>query len=366
MALKNLGLSINHVFACDVNQHAKATILANFPPKIFYDDLTKRNNASAPKADMYVAGFPCQPFSTAGLQQGFGDAKGRGEIFFQVRDYIEAQQPKVFVLENVSGLVKINGGEYFRAILQSLHDLGSYNIYHEILNTKEHGIPQSRRRVYIVGIAKASDRGTFAFPEPLEMPPIEAFLEPREGMPTRTDLPPRSQGTARANVMRALRELQKAGHDPLNETWVVDCDSSAGRSKWFKGVTPCMTCSRGAGHWITSRGRRMNKTEMLRLQGMITPKEGFQVVVSDAQLGKQIGNAMSCNVLERLFVRLLPAAGLAAPGNLHDRWEHPAVPSTPKARRRDLKRSLSDESESRMPAPKRARPRKVEDAPHQK
>jgi len=262
------------------------------------------------------------------------------------------------VLENVSGLVKINGGEYFRAILQSLQDLGTYNVYHQILDTKQHGVPQSRRRIYIVGISKASDKGTFAFPEPIEMPSIEAFLDPRERAPTRADLPPRSQGTARANVMTALREIKKAGHDPLNEAWVVDCDSSADRSKWIKGVTPCMTCSRGGGHWVTSRGRRMNKTEMLRLQGMITPSEGFRIAVSEAQLGKQIGNAMSCNVLERLFVRLLPAAGLAA--SLHDRWEQLAAPSTPKARR-DLKRVLSDASESPVPAPKRGRPRKTEE-----
>merc|ERR1712129_690817 len=82
-----------------------------------------------------------------------------------------------------------------------------------------------------------------------------------------------------------------------------------------------MTCGRYDGHWITNRGRRMTKPEMLRLQGMITPSEGFKVVVSEAQLGRQIGNAMSCNVLERLFVRLLPAAGLVAARHLTDQWE---------------------------------------------
>merc|ERR1712194_464674 len=76
--------------------------------------------------------------------------------------------------------------------------------------------------------------------------------------------------------------------------------------------------SRGAGHWVTNRGRRLQKTEMMRLQGMNPTK--FHVAVSDTQLGKQLGNTMSVNVLERLFVRLLPAAKLVRAGALKDRW----------------------------------------------
>jgi len=333
MALSNLGVPVEHRFACDVNPHAKATILANFPPKIFYDDLTVRDNAAAPKADLYVAGFPCQPFSTAGKQQGFADTSGRGTIFFKVRDYIASQEPKAFVLENVSGLIKINGGQYFKAILQSLEDLGVYNIYHQILDTKQHGVPQSRRRIYMVGIKKSCDRGNFSFPEPIEKPSIEAFLEPQRTKPTMTTLPPVSSGTARANVIRALKELKEQGRDPLREPWVIDCDSSGPRMKYVFDVTPCMTCSRAAGHWVTNRGRRMTKTEMLRLQGMKPEGEGFVKVVTDNQLGRQIGNAMSCNVLERLFVKLLPAAGLAQASSLLDRWDTTAAPSTPVSRR---------------------------------
>mmetsp|Transcript_35378 Transcript_35378/g.82160 ORF Transcript_35378/g.82160 Transcript_35378/m.82160 type:complete len:370 (-) Transcript_35378:93-1202(-) len=324
MALRNLGIEVDHLFSCDVDSHVKKTIMANFPPKVFYDDLTKRDNTSAPKADLYVAGFPCQPFSTAGLQQGFKDVKGRGEIFFHVRDYIDHGRPRVFVLENVSGLVKINGGKYFQAIMASLEALGGYNIYSQVLDTKEHGIPQSRRRVYIVGIKKDCDRGTFAFPEPVQLPSIERFLEPRPTRPPASALPPESQGTARKNVRQALKELVEKGHNPMKESFVVDCDSSPYRMKYAKDVSPCITCSRGAGHWVTSRMRRMTKPEMMRLQGM-TP-ENFKVVVSENQLGKQIGNAMSVNVLERLFVRVLPAAGLVDRRALADRWASEVPP----------------------------------------
>jgi len=342
MALQNLGVVIDHAFSCDVNAHAKKTIMANFPPKVFFDDLTVRDNTKAPKADLYVAGFPCQPFSTAGLQQGFSDVRGRGEIFWHVRDYLEQQLPKVFVLENVSGLVKINNGDYLAAILRSLEALGAYNIYYKVLDTKDHGVPQSRPRIYIVGIERSCDDGSFEFPEPVPRPSIELFLEPRKGRPTRNDLPPVSQGTARANVICAIREIYKKGHDPLKVPFVVDCDSSAPRMKYVKDVTPCMTCSRAAGHWITNRMRRLTKSEMMRLQGM--NPESFKVAVSEAQLGKQIGNAMSCNVLERLFVRVLPAAGLVPQGVLRDRWgagKPPATQTAAAARRLAAKRMLA-------------------------
>jgi len=224
------------------------------------------------------------------------------------------------VLENVSGLMKIDGGCYFQEIMESLELLGTYNVQAKILDTKEHGVPQSRRRIYFVGIKKSCDRGTFEYPEPMPKPSIERFLQRRSGKVDETQLPPVSQGTARANVKRALKELKANGADPLNKPWIVDCDSSGPRMKYTLDVSPCLTCSRAGGHWITNRGRRMTKTEMMRLQAMHTPAEGFKVAVSDAQLGKQIGNAMSVNVLERLFVRLLPAAGLVPASSLQDRW----------------------------------------------
>jgi len=327
MALQNLGVEVNHVFSCDVNKHAKATIMANYPPKIFFDDLTQRDNAKAPAADLYVAGFPCQPFSTAGLQQGFSDARGRGEIFWHVRDYLEQKKPKVFVLENVSGLVKIKGGEYYRAILEALDALNAYNIYSRIMDTKEHGIPHSRRRIYFVGISKRHDDGSFSFPESVARPSIELFLDPPcKKQTVAGNLPPIRSKTAYINVRRALKELAASGCKPLKVPYVVDCDSSGDRMKWMKEASPCITCSRAAGHWVTSRGRRLTKDEMMRLQGM--RPERFKKAVPERQLGIQIGNAMSVNVLERLFVRALPAAGLVAHNRLIDRWASGKPPAT--------------------------------------
>jgi DNA (cytosine-5)-methyltransferase 1 len=316
-AMRNLPVQYQHKFSCDVNKDARATIEANFPHGIMYEDLTKRNNKTAPYVDIYIAGFPCQPFSTAGLQQGFGDKRGRGEIFFKVLDYIRKQKPRVFILENVSGLCKQNMRPYLEAILEELKNLRVYNVQWQLLDTKQHGVPQSRRRWYCIGIQKKFDNGKFAFPEPIARPSIEKFLERRDAKLAFEGLPPKSQTTARSNVTKALRDLKRKGLEPTKESYIVDCDSSPGRSVVNHGYSPCITCSRGGGHWLTSRGRRMLKTEMMRLQGMDPTR--FTVAVSENRLGHQLGNTMSVCVLERLFTRLLPAAKLVR-GAIKDRW----------------------------------------------
>lgn len=319
-ALRNLGLKVKHAFACDINAAAKKTIHANFKPQVWYDDLEERDNSKAPKSDIYVAGFPCQPFSCAGKMQGFGDEQGRGNVFFGCLRYLKAKSPAVFILENVKGLTTAQGGRYFAAVLAKLEGMRTHNIYHKVLKTNEHGLPQKRPRVYIIGIKKTLDKGTFEFPAPLPKADIEAFLEPRKRRVTAADLPATGI-TARTNVALTIKTLEAEGHKPLSKAWVVDIDSSTYRFSKHEGCSACLTVARGKGHWITNRGRRMLLSEQLRLQGLPTVEEGFVQAVSDRQLGAQIGNSMSVNVLERVLVRLLPAAGLIAAGRLHDRWQ---------------------------------------------
>jgi len=324
-ALKNLGVKIDHIFSCDIDHHVKKTIMENFPPKHWYPDLTTRDNTVAPKVDLYVAGFPCQPFSYCGLRQGFKDKKGRGTILFDIYDYIEEQKPRVFVLENVVGILRINNGETWKQILETLNGLcgSSYEISFGQMNTKNHGVPQNRARIYIVGVQKKFSNGTFDFADihQLPLPSIECFLDPKKGKATAEDLPPKSQGHAHRNVKRLIKELKQAGNDPLGkDTYVIDCDSTEKFATANLNCAPCITRRRGGGHWLSTRGRRTTKEEMMRLQGM--KPEDFKVVVSENQWGQQIGNSMSVNVLERIFVRLLPSANLVPPGKvLKDRWE---------------------------------------------
>ncbi len=255
---------------------------------------------------IYIAGVPCQPFSTAGLRQGFA-APSDGDLFFHALQYIRLKRPVVFILENVQGLDQVAGGTCFHTVLRALWSMQVYRVFYDLLDTKDHGLPESRPRYYFIGILRTHCVGEFRFPEPIRTPHLEAFLDPRLGRPSWADLPPLSQSTARANVLALLRNIEARGRDPFAEPWVLDCDSSAGRACAMFDCSPCLTRSRSQGHWVSNRGRRMRLREMMRLHGLdsdsIPP-------VPEAQFRLQMGNMMSICALERIFCKLLPAAGL--------------------------------------------------------
>lgn len=294
--------------------------------RLVFGTKTSRRATTAPHpVSIFTSrAFPCQPFSAAGKQQGFQDDQGRGTIFWSVREYIEAKRPKVFILENVSQLKTMQGGRYYQAITKSLVDLGGYTIFDQVINTKDHGVPQNRKRIYFVGIQQSVYKGGFEFPEALPAVSIENFLDPKPTSPKvdATTLPPKTATTANRNVKLAIRRLIRAGKKPFSQPYIADIDSTTSRMKFMLDLTPCITCARcgNRGHWITNRGRRLNIVEMMRLQGMHTPGDGFKIVVCNTEMGRQVGNGMSVNVMERLLARILPAAGLVRAGSLRDRW----------------------------------------------
>eukprot|EP00931_Biecheleriopsis_adriatica_P081452 TRINITY_DN5477_c0_g1_i1.p1 TRINITY_DN5477_c0_g1~~TRINITY_DN5477_c0_g1_i1.p1 ORF type:complete len:404 (+),score=70.21 TRINITY_DN5477_c0_g1_i1:86-1213(+) len=325
MALKKLKVPYDHMFSCDIDKHVKAQIQKNFPPVKWFDDLMTRDNSSSatPSVDIYVAGFPCQPFSAAGLQKGFKDK--RGMVFYGCADYIDCKRPRAFILENVKRLINHEGGKTLNKVMQTLEGIGdgAYAVDWKLLDTQDHGVPQSRPRVYIIGIRKDCQRSKITFPEPLERVSIESFLDPVKRKPTMDTLPPKKSKLQCSNVKRVLKQLTAAGKKPLTKTFVVDHNSSPKFCSWMHDKVKCMTKSRPGGHWVTSRGRAMNLDEMLRCQGM---ERSFKQVVSNSQLGAQIGNAMSQNVIERLMLKVLPAAGLVSyRRRLVDRWQNSAA-----------------------------------------
>lgn len=140
------------VFSSEWDKDAQKTYAANFG-EAPHGDITKIKAADIPNFDVLLAGFPCQPFSSIGQRQGFKH-KTQGTLFYDVLRILESKRPAAFLLENVVGLVNHDGGNTFAVILQSLNELG-YSVHHEVLDAADYGVPQHRKRIYIVGYNKA-------------------------------------------------------------------------------------------------------------------------------------------------------------------------------------------------------------------
>lgn len=155
LAFHNAGAEC--VFACEWDKHARSTYLANFEkisPTLFSSgnfagDITKIDKASIPDFDILTAGFPCQPFSQAGYKKGFADT--RGTLFYDIAEIIRIKQPKAFFLENVRHLYAHDGGRTFATIKSVLTEELGYSLYPFIVKASEHGLPQNRPRLFMIG-----------------------------------------------------------------------------------------------------------------------------------------------------------------------------------------------------------------------
>ena len=134
---------------CEINKYAKQAYEAiyNTEGELYFEDATKFQAEGLPDIDLICGGFPCQTFSVAGDRQGFKDP--RGTLFFDIARIAEVKRPKYLLLENVPGLLNHDGGRTFATILDTLDRLG-YDVTWRVLNSKDYGVAQSRRRVYIV------------------------------------------------------------------------------------------------------------------------------------------------------------------------------------------------------------------------
>lgn len=136
---------------CEIDKHADRAYRAVHNVKeneVFYEDATTIIPEEMPQFDLLCAGFPCQPFSVAGKRKGFDDK--RGTMFFEIARVAEKRRPAYLLLENVPGLLSHDQGRTFTAILSTLSELG-YHVEFQVLNSKDFGVPQSRKRLYIVG-----------------------------------------------------------------------------------------------------------------------------------------------------------------------------------------------------------------------
>lgn len=135
---------------CEIDKYAEASYRAIHnvgKEECFYTDAREIRPEELPEFELICAGFPCQPFSSAGRRAGFGDV--RGTLFFEIARLAETKRPKYLVLENVSSLLNHDRGRTYTRILGTLSDLG-YGIEWSVLNSANFGVPKSRKRLFII------------------------------------------------------------------------------------------------------------------------------------------------------------------------------------------------------------------------
>lgn len=288
-ALKQLGIPYQHRWSCEIDKFARQSIMANHPPEIMYEDITKRDHSQLPDVDIYVCGFPCQSFSLMGKKRGTTDS--RGNIMLHCIDVIKKKQPPVFILENVKNFKFIEKGRPFNYLIDQLSKITDenkdpvYNIYYDIYNTKDYGIPQNRERIYIVGIAQSIQTKEFQKPQTFDMTDLNNYV---------IDRTVHSNEIKNSNILRNLKTISSK----TNGLAIVTGD------KYYFPIVNCSpTLTRHCSQFFFNVfNRRLFPSECLMLQGF---PRSFNQVVSNTQLYNQIGNSMSVNVLKVIFQQIL-------------------------------------------------------------
>ena len=166
-AMRRLGLKSKIVFAGDIDANCKKSYFANYDitEDQWHNDIHDFDaKPYRGKVDLFVGGAPCQAFSIVGEQRGFEDT--RGTLFREFARVVKECQPKVFIFENVQGLLKHDGGRTWEVIFNTFRDYCRYDVHYQLLNARDYGIPQTRERLYCIGFRKATK---FKYPAPIPL-----------------------------------------------------------------------------------------------------------------------------------------------------------------------------------------------------
>ncbi len=277
----------------EFDKYSSQVLKHRFPNITNWGDCTKINPRELPDFDMLCGGFPCQAFSIAGKRRGFEDT--RGTMFFEIARILEVKRPKIILLENVKGLLNHNKGETFRVILQTLDELG-YEIQWMVLNSKFFGVPQNRERVLIVGNLRGTSRSEI-------LPFRQTSDESNKGNSEEQNAsslqhPGHSGGNYKGmNMVKTRYPLRFQGRNQRN----MEGDYSF-------TVDSCHTGGIKEGTSI----RRLTPVECCRLQGFPDDWNGWgiddkgnKVKMSDTQRYKQMGNAVTTNVIAAIGSQFL-------------------------------------------------------------
>ena len=299
------------VFTSEWNPYAKKTYLANFPKSThaFVGDITTVDERDIPSHDLLLAGFPCQPFSIAGVSKknalgrkhGFAD-ETQGTLFFDVARIIKGKQPKAFLLENVKNLVSHDKGNTFRVIRRVLQEDLGYHIHWKVIDGQCF-VPQHRERILIVGFREANDFSWDDLRLPKTGPRLASILHPENGSePVEPPYTDGSKGkvnrkyTLTAHLWQYLQDYA-AKHRAAGNGFgfgLVNGDGVARTlsARYYKDGSEILV-SQGK----RKRPRRLTPRECARLMGF---PDDFVIPVSDTQAYKQFGNSVVMPVMREV------------------------------------------------------------------
>jgi len=346
------GFNVNTIYACDWDKYARISYIENHGEPPYYPKDVYEREIPKDSLDIYMTSPPCQAFSLAGKRLGKEDK--RGILFFNSHEFIQKNKPRFFIFENVKGLLSDDNGKTFSEWINMLggksvnglpvlfpyEDSVPYHVYWKVLNTKEHGVPQNRERVFIIGIRDDEDN-SFRFPveEPLTKrlkDVLESEVDEKYFLSESTieklieyDTKQKENGNGFGakfhdtnGTMSALK-VGGGGSDDLIKIksntacnqgvmvgdyrtdegfrWRQDGNSPAimamMRDTWkenFTGQNPPIIHK-------DYKIRRLTPRECFRLQDF---PDTFKFVVSDSQLYKQAGNSITVRVLEKILLNL--------------------------------------------------------------
>ena len=300
-ALNRLKLKDDCKLYSEIDCYCRQTYDLNFPGTPLIENIKsiKKNDIrdKIPDHDILLAGFPCQPFSRAGissrkfLKRAHGlEDKDQGDLFFNILDILNTKKPKAFILENVQNLKTYQNGKILESMIKKLSKF-YYVPKPQVLDAQDFGLAQRRKRIFIVGFLNFN--GKFNFPEPtFKKTIIKDFLD---------IYPPKkyiiSDLLWSSHQKRRVRNKKAGKGFGFRLSYPKDKATVTISARYYKDGSECLLY-RGKG----KNPRRLTPREVFRLQGF---PESFKFPVSDLQAYKQAGNAVPINVVEKVCFNVL-------------------------------------------------------------
>ena len=308
LALKRLNVPAQLQFCCDTDKKCKALLQGLHKPRRFFEDVSSRTPEQDLPVHVFVMTPPCQAYSSNGKRQGIKDARGR--VMKCSFSYIKRRRPRVVLFENVTGILHKKHKPVLLGMHKALKELG-YKMWLKTLDSSQFKVPQIRRRVFIVAILKTSLRRKFCWPKGQGVKTLSSALDPWQASDKPGRLPVNPNAARMAKI--AYRRVWEKGTDPRKTVVAVD----VGCTERFLtyGVDMCRTLCRGragsGGFWLSTRGRTLTLTEMLKVNGTdASEMKNWEDFVSETDLRKMLGNSVPVPMIGEVLQEAMWAAGL--------------------------------------------------------